>query len=121
MQLEQKIEDSAKAKSCSVHKGFDEDVEGISGGECNGQTSKQDVGCNAYVYPCLLACSCLVQNVEGQPKAYKSHFSWVGGLFRLVNKGCVMWTRASICNGPFYPLLCHCSELVKSVCNLHYL
>ena len=43
---------------------------------------------------CLLACSCLVQQVEGQPKAYKSHFSWVGGLFRLVNKGCVMWTRA---------------------------
>ena len=51
LQLEQKIEDSAKAKSCSVHKGFDEDVEGISGGECNGQTSKQDVGCNAYVCP----------------------------------------------------------------------
>ena len=51
LQLEQKIEDSAKAKSCSVHKGFDEDVEGISGGECNGQTSKQDVGCNAHVCP----------------------------------------------------------------------
>ncbi|CAL9038486.1 unnamed protein product [Musa banksii] len=41
--VEQKIEDSAKAKSCSVHKGFDEDVEGISGGECHGQTSKQGV------------------------------------------------------------------------------
>ena len=51
MQLERKIEDSAKVKSYSVHKGFDEDVEGISGGECNGQTSKQDVGCNAYVCP----------------------------------------------------------------------
>ena len=43
LQLEQKIEDSAKAKSCSVHKGFDEDVEGISGGEYHGQTSKQGV------------------------------------------------------------------------------
>ena len=43
LQLEQKIEDSAKARSCSVHQGFDEDVEGISGGECHGQTSKQDV------------------------------------------------------------------------------
>ena len=69
LQLEQKIEDSAKAKSCSVHKGFDEDVEGISGGECHGQISQQDVGCNAYVCPCLLACSCLVQNVKGRPKA----------------------------------------------------
>ena len=36
---------------------------------CHGQTSQQDVGCNAYVCPCLLACSCLVQNVEGRPKA----------------------------------------------------
>jgi len=35
--MEQKIEDSAKVRSCSVHKGFDEDVEGISGGECHGQ------------------------------------------------------------------------------------
>ena len=43
LQLEQKIEDSAKARSCSVDKGFDEDVEGISGGECHEQTSKQDV------------------------------------------------------------------------------
>ena len=43
MQLEQKIEDLAKARSCSVGKGFDEDVEGISGGECHRQTSKQDV------------------------------------------------------------------------------
>ena len=43
LQLKQKIEDSAKVKSCSVHKGFDEDVEGISGGECHGQTSKQGV------------------------------------------------------------------------------
>ena len=41
LQLEQKIEDSAKAMSCSVR--FDEDVEGISGGECHGQSSKQDV------------------------------------------------------------------------------
>ena len=69
LQLERKIEDSAKVKSCSVHKGFDEDVEGISGGECNGQTSKQDVGCNAMSVRCLLACSCLVQNVKGRPKA----------------------------------------------------
>ncbi|CAL9188706.1 unnamed protein product, partial [Musa hybrid cultivar] len=36
LQLEQKIEDSAKTRSCSVHKGFDEDVERISGGECHG-------------------------------------------------------------------------------------
>ena len=43
LQLEQKIEDSVKASSCSVDKGFDEDVEGISGGECHGQTLKQDV------------------------------------------------------------------------------
>ena len=43
LQLEQKIEDSAKAKSCSVHKGFDEDVGRISGGECHGQTLKQGV------------------------------------------------------------------------------
>ena len=43
LQLEQKIEDSAKARSCSVDKGFNEDVEGISGGECHGQTSKQGV------------------------------------------------------------------------------
>lgn len=43
LQLEHKIEDSAKARSCSVGKGFDEDVKGISGGECHGQTSKQDV------------------------------------------------------------------------------
>ena len=75
LQLEQKIEDSAKARSCSVDKGFNEDVEGISGGECHGQTSKQDVGCNAYVCPCLLACSCLVQHIEGRPKASKSHLS----------------------------------------------
>ena len=40
LQLEQKIEDSTKARSYSVGKGFDEDVEGISGGECHGQTSK---------------------------------------------------------------------------------
>ena len=40
LQLEQKIEDSAKARSCSVDKGFDEGIEGISGGECHGQTSK---------------------------------------------------------------------------------
>ena len=40
LQLEQKIEDTTKARSCSVDKGFDEDVEGISGGECHGQTSK---------------------------------------------------------------------------------
>ena len=38
-------------------------------------------------------CSCFVQHVEGRPKAYKSHFSWVGGRFRLVNKGCVIRTR----------------------------
>ncbi|CAL9747589.1 unnamed protein product [Musa acuminata subsp. burmannicoides] len=69
LQLEQKIEDSAKAKSCSVHKGFDEDVEGISGGECNGQTSKQDVHVMLMSVRCLLACSCLVQHVEGRPKA----------------------------------------------------
>ena len=43
LQLEQKIEDSAKARSCNVDKGFNEDVEGISGGECHRQTSKQDV------------------------------------------------------------------------------
>ena len=43
LQLKQKIEDSTKARSCSVGKGFDEDVEGISGGECYRQTSKQDV------------------------------------------------------------------------------
>ena len=43
LQLEQKIEDSAKARSCSVDKGFNEDVEGISGGECHGQTFKQGV------------------------------------------------------------------------------
>ena len=113
-----------KAKSCSVHKGFDEDVEGISGGECHGQTSQQDVGCNAYVCPCLLACSCPVQNVKGRPKAYKSHFSWVGGLFRLVNKGCVMWTLVRDFRyvvDHFDPLLCNCSELVKYVCNLHCL
>ena len=40
LQLERKIEDSVKARSCSVHKGFDEDVEGISGGECHRQNSK---------------------------------------------------------------------------------
>ena len=43
LQLEQKIKDSAKARSCSVGKGFDEDVKRISGGECHGQTSKHDV------------------------------------------------------------------------------
>ena len=43
LQLEQKIENRAKARSCSVDKSFNEDVEGISGGECHGQTSKQDV------------------------------------------------------------------------------
>ena len=43
LQLEQKIEDSAKARSCSVGKGFNEDVEGISGRECHRQTSKQGV------------------------------------------------------------------------------
>ena len=43
LQLEQKIEDSAKVRSCSVDKGFNEDVEGISRGECHGQTSKQGV------------------------------------------------------------------------------
>ncbi|CAL9042823.1 unnamed protein product [Musa banksii] len=31
-----------------------------------------------------------------------------------------LYSIFSVCNGPFYPLLCHCSELVKSVCNLHY-
>ena len=43
LQLEQKIQDSAKVRSYSVDKGFDEDVEGISEGECHGQNSKQDV------------------------------------------------------------------------------
>ena len=43
LQLEQKIEDSVKARSCIIDKGFDENVKGISGGECHGQTSKQDV------------------------------------------------------------------------------
>ena len=43
LQLEQKIEDSAKARSCSVGKGFNDDVEEISGGECHGQSSKHDV------------------------------------------------------------------------------
>ena len=36
LQLEQKFKDLAKARSCSVDKGFNEDVEGISGGECHG-------------------------------------------------------------------------------------
>ena len=40
LQLEQKIEDSAKARSYSVGKGFDKDVERISGGECHGQNCK---------------------------------------------------------------------------------
>jgi len=40
LQLEQKIEDSAEARSCSVDKGFDEDVERISGRECHEQSSK---------------------------------------------------------------------------------
>ncbi|CAL9106599.1 unnamed protein product [Musa textilis] len=35
-QQEQKIKDPTKKRSCSVSKGFDEDVEGISGGECHG-------------------------------------------------------------------------------------
>ena len=43
LQLEQKIKDSATVRSCSVGKGFDEDVESISGGECHKQSSKQDV------------------------------------------------------------------------------
>ena len=43
LQLKQKIKDSAKVRSCSVGKGFNEDVEGISGGEYDRQTSKQDV------------------------------------------------------------------------------
>ena len=40
LELEQKIEDSAKARSCSVGKGFDEEVEGISRGDCHEQNSK---------------------------------------------------------------------------------
>ena len=43
LQLEQKIEDSAKARSCSISKRFDEDVKGISGGECHGQNYKRGV------------------------------------------------------------------------------
>ena len=43
LHLEQEIEESTKARSCSVDKGFDKDIEGMGGGECHGQTSKQDV------------------------------------------------------------------------------
>ena len=43
LQLEQKIEDSAKTKSCSVGKDFDDDIEGISGGEYHRHYYKQDV------------------------------------------------------------------------------
>ena len=43
LQLEQKIEDLAKVRRCSVCKGFDEDVEGISGGECHRQNYKHGV------------------------------------------------------------------------------
>ena len=45
------------------------------------------------------------------------------GCFRLINKNCVIWTLV----GDFGlwtildPLLCDHSELVKSVCNLHWL
>ena len=43
LQLEQKIEGSIKARNCSVGKGFNEDVEGISGGECHRQNYKRGV------------------------------------------------------------------------------
>ena len=41
--MKQKIKDSVKVMSCNVGKGFDEDIKGISGGECHGQNYKYSV------------------------------------------------------------------------------
>nr|ABF70096.1 hypothetical protein MBP_81C12.30 [Musa balbisiana] len=40
LHLKQKIKDSTNVKRCSVRKGFDKDVDGISGGEYHGQSCK---------------------------------------------------------------------------------
>ena len=44
------IEDSIRARRCSVRKDFDEDVEGISGGESHGQICLKGVRCNVNVF-----------------------------------------------------------------------
>ena len=69
LQLEQKIEDSAKARSCSVGKGFDENVEGINGENVTDKLLNKMLDVMLMSVRCLLACSCLVQNVKGRPKA----------------------------------------------------
>ncbi|RWW39874.1 hypothetical protein BHE74_00054752 [Ensete ventricosum] len=42
LQPKQKIEDSTKCKEMQLYSGFDEDVKGISGGECNSRDAPSD-------------------------------------------------------------------------------
>ena len=89
--MEQKIKDSVKARSCSVRKGFVEDIEGINEGECHEQNYKQGVRCNAYVCSYLLILFMPCTAYKGLTVGLEALFFFgFGGCPRLVNKSYVM-------------------------------
>ena len=75
--MKQKIKDLVNARSCNVSKGFDEDNERISGGECHRQNYKQGIRCNTYVCLRLSVLFILYTTYKGLAVGLAAPFSLV--------------------------------------------